>query len=271
LSNKKKGAIIQEMAKKTIDPALKRKYNSGENKNLPTPGKPGRNLGLLSLFFVLLSLVLIVGKLTFEGRLSSGPSGSPTSLPTVSRMETEETQASRKAALAPAAEPSVPAITEESLPREEPPAPEPETPPQKEYQARLFYLKINDEGQILLKSIMRTIVYQEGLLAATLQALLAGPTQDDLMKGYFTLIPEGTLINRVSLSDGIAHIDVNEAFRYNHLGFEGYQAQLKQLVYSATEFSSVKGVRVTINGATEEFLSAEGISLAGVLTRESFK
>ena len=50
---------------------------------------------------------------------------------------------------------------------------------------------------------MRTITYEEGLLAATMDSLLTGPSQDDLMKGFFTLIPNETVINRISLKDGI--------------------------------------------------------------------
>ncbi len=255
------------MTKKIIDPSLKKKYTARTGKD-GEKGKSGRNLGLLSLFFVLLSLVLIVGKLTLEGKLASDPPKSPSSLPTVTRTEIE--RETPKTVLLP--EPEAPALSTESLPTEEPPReePQPEAVPLKEYQSRLFFLKINDEGQILLKSIMRNIQYDEGLLAATLNALLAGPSQEDLMKGYFTLIPSDTVINKISLKDGIAWIDVNESFRYNHLGFEGYQAQLKQLVYSATEFSSVQGVRITINGMEEDFLNAEGISIGDVLTRESF-
>ncbi|MDC7222681.1 MAG: GerMN domain-containing protein [Spirochaetales bacterium] len=258
------------MAKKSIDPSLKKKYAQNSVGNEKKRGKSQRNLGLLSLFFILLSLVLIVGKLTIEGKLAADPPHSPATLPVVTRIESEQTDQTNKAALTPDNPPAT--IPEESLkPEEKIPEPtEPEKEPLKEYQTRLFFLKINDEGQILLKSIMRSIEYEEGLLAATLSALLSGPSQEDLMKGYFTLIPNETVINKISLRDGIAWIDVNDAFRYNHLGFEGYQAQLKQLVYSATEFTSVKGVRITINGREEDFLNAEGINIGGILTRESF-
>jgi germination protein M len=147
---------------------------------------------------------------------------------------------------------------------------EPVEPQLKEYQSRLFYLKINDEGQILLKSILRNITYESGLLGATLDSLLSGPSQDDLIKGYFTLIPSDTKINSVAINDGIAWIDVSDEFSYNHLGYEGYQAQLNQIIYTATEFSSVRGVKITINGKEEEFLSAEGVNISGILTRDDF-
>jgi spore germination protein GerM len=262
LSNRKKGSIISLMAKKSIDPSLKKKYHSKNINN--------RNLGLLSLFFILLSLVLIVGKMTIEGKLAGDPPKNPGSRPVVTRIEVEQNTQLNKTTLN--QEQVTPELSEESLKPIAPPQ-EKEKPikePVKEYQTRLFFLKINDEGQILLKSIMRNIEYEEGLLTSTLEALLIGPSQDDLMKGYFTLVPDGTVINKISLKDGIAWIDVNDAFRYNHLGFEGYQAQLKQLVYTATEFNSVKGVRITINGNEEDFLNAEGIHIGGILNRDSF-
>ena len=105
------------MARKIIDPSLKKKYTGATENREKKSGASGRNLGLLSLFFVLLSLVLIVGKLTLEGKLAADPPNNPSSLPTVTRTEIE--QDARKASIA--GETAAPELTEESLPREEPP------------------------------------------------------------------------------------------------------------------------------------------------------
>lgn len=270
------------MGKQRIDRELERKYTRGgsdpgngpDRKDRPKgTNRDTRNLGLLSLFFILLALVFIVGKFTFEGRFVSSPRGSQSaSMPRITHVENLTAPAeleSEQPSPLPIEKPAAEKETEpEPLPAVEPA--KPEEPPVKEYQSRLFFLKINDEGQILLKSILRTIQYDSGLLTATLESLLTGPSQEDLIKGYFTLIPGDTRLNKVSIRDGIAWIDVTEDFGYNHLGYEGYQAQLKQLIYTATEFSSVKGVRITVNGREKEFLSAEGIDISGILTRESF-
>jgi germination protein M len=265
------------MAKKRINPELEKKYTKqSTSRRTISPGSSGnnkkkedRNLGLLSLFFILLALVFVIGKFTIEGRFVSSPAGQErASMPRVTRMEN----------LAPTVQesqeeiPPLPLIEEPPVekPKETVEKIEPVEPQLREYQSRLFYLKINDEGQILLKSILRNITYESGLLGATLDSLLSGPSQDDLIKGYFTLIPSDTKINSVAINDGIAWIDVSDEFSYNHLGYEGYQAQLNQIIYTATEFSSVRGVKITINGKEEEFLSAEGVNISGILTRDDF-
>lgn len=277
------------MAKKTINPDLEKKYAhrrseperktvSRQGKNGRTSsGREGRNLGLLSLFFILLALVFIVGKLTLDGRFAASPTAAGIGeLPTVIREEAPtlegETPGQENRDSPVLTDKPIIADTPEEIKDSdsEEPGPIREEKEIREYQSRLFYLKINDEGQILLKSIIRTVEYETGLLGATMDTLFSGPSQDDLIKGYFSLIPSDSRINTLSIRDGIAWIDVNEEFTYNHLGFEGYQAQLKQIVYTATEFSSVRGVKITINGREEEFLSAEGIDISGILSRESF-
>ena len=43
-------------------------------------------------------------------------------------------------------------------------------------------------------------------------------------------------------------MDFNESFRFNPQGLEALNAQLRQVVYAATEFPSVKEVQVLIEG-----------------------
>jgi spore germination protein GerM len=57
---------------------------------------------------------------------------------------------------------------------------------------------------------------------------------------------------------------------YNHYGREGYQAQLKQVVYTATSFSSVQDVQFLIDGKTRDYLGGDGIFIGTTLSRNSF-
>ena len=68
-----------------------------------------------------------------------------------------------------------------------------------------------------------------------------------------------------------AYIDFNEAFRFNSLGKEGMIAELKQVVYTATEFPTVKAVQILVEGEVTRYLGPEGVAIDKPLGRESFQ
>jgi spore germination protein GerM len=61
---------------------------------------------------------------------------------------------------------------------------------------------------------------------------------------------------------------MSEEFQYNSYGREGYAAQLHQIVWTATEFSSVKNVQLLIEGRRMDWLN-EGIWIGNPLNRTS--
>ncbi len=135
---------------------------------------------------------------------------------------------------------------------------------------RLYFIKINSEGNISLINIERKIKYTDSPLTATLSALLAGLTTSELNSGYISLIPDNTVIKGIRISDGTAFINFNENFLFNPFGREGYIGQLKQVVFTATEYSTVKRVQFLIEGKVEKYLGSEGIFVGNPLSRSSF-
>ena len=136
--------------------------------------------------------------------------------------------------------------------------------------ARLYFVKVNTEGQISLKSIVRTVQYNSSPLTETINTLLKGPSSDEINKGSLTLIPEETRLLSARVENNIAYLNFDESFRFNSLGREGYTAQLKQIVYTATEFSNISSVQIMIEGTIKEYLGGEGIFVGEPLTRETF-
>ena len=63
---------------------------------------------------------------------------------------------------------------------------------------------------------------------------------------------------------------VDEQFEFNTVGMDGYQAQLMQIVYTATEFGTVNSVQFLIEGQKKEYLGSEGIWIGSPLSRSSF-
>jgi spore germination protein GerM len=56
----------------------------------------------------------------------------------------------------------------------------------------------------------------------------------------------------------------------NRYGIEGYAAQLKQIVYTATGYATVKDVQFLIEGEKREYLGGEGVYIGKPLSRASF-
>ena len=146
-------------------------------------------------------------------------------------------------------------------PKVEPPKPAPATTT-----VKLYYVVIDANGSVNYKAVNRTVA-KDSPLTNAINVLLAGPTFEE--KNCTTLIPKGTKLLGVSIKDGVAILNFNEAFEFNQDGIEGYLAQLKQIINTATEFSSVNSVQFLINGEKKEYLGSDGVWIGTPLGRNS--
>lgn len=151
------------------------------------------------------------------------------------------------------------------------PKPAPPTQPVKpQYRkARLFFASVDPQGKIAMKSVIRPVPIGDSPLQETLESLLAGPTPQEINLGMLSMIPTGSRLLSAVMKKDVVVLDFNENFRYNKLGIEGQMAQLRQVVYAATEFSNVKKVQILIEGKKVDFLGADGIPIGKPLDRES--
>lgn len=137
-------------------------------------------------------------------------------------------------------------------------------------QSRLFFISVTEGGQIAMKGVIREVEYVDAPLTATLEALLQGPTTAEVNQGLISLISPQTRINTVYIKGATAYVDFNEAFRFSSLGKEGMVAELKQVVYTATEFPTVKEVQILVEGERSRYLGPEGVAIDKPLGRDSF-
>jgi germination protein M len=137
-------------------------------------------------------------------------------------------------------------------------------------QSRLFFISVTGEGKITMKGVIRPVDYVDAPLTATLEALLQGPTTAEVNQGLMSLISPQTRLRAVYIQRDTAYIDFNEAFRFNSLGKEGLIAELKQVVYTATEFPTVKKVQILLEGEITKYLGPEGVFIDKPLGRDSF-
>jgi len=208
-----------------------------------------------------------------SGKLASG-SGAPQvtlkPLPDSARRDSgdSQTQTGLQTQQAPEKPPNTSASSERVMTVTHPPSLTTEKPVFR--RTRLFFLSVDNNGTILMKGVIRPIPQSDSPLRDALETLLKGPTSEEINLGLLTMIPEGTMLRGVTVRGDTAYIDFSESFRFNSLGIEGMKAQLRQVVYAATEFPTVKRVQFLIEGKRVDYLGTEGVSIGDPLSRSSF-
>ena len=162
------------------------------------------------------------------------------------------------------AQPAAPAKPTVQTPAK-PAAPEKPT----ETRARsVYFTQIDRDGVISRAKVSRNIAVSDSPMLDSLNSLLAGPNAEEKNKGMINLIPANTKIRSATVRGNTAYISFSEDFQYNTYGVEGYAAQLRQVVWTATEFPNVNDVQVLIEGRRIDFLG-EGIWIGGPVSRDS--
>ena len=126
-------------------------------------------------------------------------------------------------------------------------------------EAVLYFIRLSEAGDIALARTSREIRGAAAPLTDTLRELTAGPTEKESRAGCTSLIPSGSRLLSVTVRDGVAFINFDETFRFNAFGSEGYAGQIRQIVYTATEFPAIHSVQILINGGKINYLGSEGI------------
>ncbi|MCR5400381.1 MAG: GerMN domain-containing protein [Treponema sp.] len=140
----------------------------------------------------------------------------------------------------------------------------------KKTEITLYFVSIDSDGSISRKSTKRTLEKSDSPLTDSINALLKGPSVDERGKDFVSLIPAGTRLLGASVKNGTATLNFSENFEFNTFGVEGYIGQLMQIVYTATEFQTVRSVQFLIEGEKKDYLGSEGQWIGTPLARSSF-
>ena len=165
-----------------------------------------------------------------------------------------------------------PAAEPPPSPKDNPRPPEPQAPAPKPTETRdrnLYFIQIDNDGQILRSRVIRKITVSDSPLQDALAALLAGPDTQERNRGIISLIPPNTRLLSAIVRGTTAYISFSEDFLFNTYGVEGYAAQLRQIAWTATEFSTVGDVQILIEGKRVDFLG-EGIWIGSPINRQSY-
>ena len=121
-----------------------------------------------------------------------------------------------------------------------------------------------------LASQQRTHAATPRVATAALQALLAGPSAGERAAGVTSAIPEGTRLLGISIKDGVATVDLTSEFQSGG-GSLSMQMRLAQVVYTVTQFPTVRAVRFSLDGAPVDVFSSEGIVLDHPVGRSDYE
>jgi spore germination protein GerM len=106
--------------------------------------------------------------------------------------------------------------------------------------------------------------------AAALRELLAGPTAEDQGADLGSEIPSGTKLNGLTIDNGVATVDLSKAFESGG-GSTSMQLRVAQVVYTLTQFPSVKRVQFKIDGKPVEAIGGEGVVVDPPVGRKAFE
>ena len=105
---------------------------------------------------------------------------------------------------------------------------------------------------------------------AALHALLDGPTSAERAAGIRTEIPPPTRLLDVSITKGVAKVDLTSDYE-SGAGSRALQLRLAQVVYTLTQFPTVRRVRFEIDGSPVNVFSSSGIVLDHPVGRSAYK
>jgi spore germination protein GerM len=118
---------------------------------------------------------------------------------------------------------------------------------------RVYFLR--DEK---LGVAQRQVPHTVAVATAAMEALCDGPTASERAAGLGSAVPEGTTLNGISIASRVATVDLSSRFATGG-GSLSMMARVTQVVYTLTQFPTIRAVTFVLNGEPVEALGGEGL------------
>ena len=229
----------------------------------------------------LTTLLMIVAACSTTGGLGAVPSTPASAAPSGIQGGSDQTpdpSGGQGASPSPAIDPT-PAPTDPPTSTPATPAPPdatkaptdlPTTAPTDTMVVRAYYILGGPAGVEGLVPTLREVPKSVATSRAALEALLDSDTITDSYQQISTAIPAGTRLLDVAIANGVATVDLSSAFTSGG-GTASMQYRLGQVVYTLTQFSTVKSVLFKVEGETLTTLGGEGLVLDGPQRRFDYE
>jgi hypothetical protein len=206
--------------------------------------------------FVIVALVAVLAACSAAtGSLGPVPSAAPTPSASAGSSDPDLTPA-------PSVSPP-PSTSPSGSPQASPPASPEGTTIVRAY----FYLNLV-EGSSGLVPVLREVPATKATATAAITALLDGPTESE-RGAMSSAVPAGTRLLGLTIKGGVATVDLSSEFESGG-GSASAITRLGQVVYTLTQFSTVKSVVFQIEGRTVTVFGSSGIVLDGPIGRADY-
>ena len=105
---------------------------------------------------------------------------------------------------------------------------------------------------------------------AAMESLLAGPNTQEQAAAVGSQIPAGTQLLGLTVDRGVATVDLTSEFESGG-GSASMNMRIAQVVYTLTQFPTVKGVLFQLDGQSVDVLGGEGVIVDQPVTRKSYR
>jgi len=136
--------------------------------------------------------------------------------------------------------------------------------------SKIYFTKIDDKNSLFLVTVGRKIKYTDSPVTETVKELLQGASRSEKSNEIITNIPNRTKLLSAMLKDQVVVLNFSKEFENNQFGRESTINQLKQIVFTVTEFPNIKGVQFLIEGKVKNYLGGEGVIINKPLSRNDF-
>jgi sporulation and spore germination protein/immunoglobulin-like protein involved in spore germination len=214
--------------------------------------KPMTSIAALS------ALTILLAACATSGSAGTVPPGGATPEPSVAQGSpdlTAEPSAGPSGSPAPSTDPSI----------TPPPS---QTPPEGTTVVRAYFYYESVSGSSGLVPILREVPATKAVATAAVAALLDGPTETE-SGAMSSAVPADTKLLGLTVKDGVATVDLSSEFE-SGAGSASATIRLGQVVYTLTQFPTVKSVVFQVDGRTVTVFGSEGIVLDGPVGRADY-
>ena len=135
---------------------------------------------------------------------------------------------------------------------------------------RNYFVLGLEPGSVGLVPFLREVPKTTAVATTAMKSLLAGPPPiKGESAGPSTAIPEGVRLLGLAVKSGIATVNLSTEFDADG-GKESMQERLAQVVYTLTQFGTIRSVVFQVEGETVTVFGGEGLVLDGPQTRADY-
>ena len=143
--------------------------------------------------------------------------------------------------------------------------PTPASTPGEQMAVRIYFLRGEKLGVA-----ERQVPRSDAVAAAAMTALCLGVNADEREAGLSSAVPAGTELLGLEVDGGVATVDLSGDFASGG-GSLSMQARVAQVVYTLTQYPTVKSVDFKVNGESLTTLGGEGLMLDAGQTRADWR